>query len=320
MIYAGVDVGGMSIKCCLATEKGEILLKDSFATKEGITCAEMAEQTACFIKALAEKQGIKVSEIAAVGMGTPGTVDDKKGVIVYSNNIKLERAPIVKEMKKHLSCPVFVGNDANVAALGEALFGAAKGCSDVLLVTLGTGIGTGIVANGRMITGKGGAGAEGGHSVIRINGEPCTCGNRGCFEAYGSASALLRQTDRMALRRPDSLLASLWKEKGKSGVVPFDAAKAGDKAGIAVVRAYVNYVVQGLVGLVNIFRPDVVLIGGGISNQGDYFIKKVSRKLNRLVYGAGINPKVKVKAAELKNDAGLLGAVALAVEGARSSC
>ena len=318
MIYAGVDVGGMSIKCCLATAQGEILVKDSFVTKDGISCAEMAEETASFLKKLAAKAGIEEKEIAAVGMGTPGTVDGKKGVIVYSNNIRLEHAPIVKEMKKHLSCPVFVENDANVAALGEAVFGAAKGLSNVVLVTLGTGVGTGIVANGQMITGMGGAGAEGGHIVIKMGGEKCTCGNSGCFEAYASATALLRQTDKMALRHPDSLLAKLWEEKGRVGIVPFDAAKAGDRAGLSVVRTYVKYVAQGLAGLVNIFRPDVVLIGGGVSNQGDYFIKKVSRRLNRIVYGAGVNPRVKVKAAELKNDAGLLGAVALAIKGERA--
>ena len=318
MIYAGVDVGGMSIKCCLATEDGRILVKDSFVTKEGITCAEMAESTASCIKSLAEKAGVALSDIAAVGMGTPGTVDGKKGEIVYSNNIKLEHAPIVKDMQRYLSCPVYVGNDANAAALGEAVFGAAKGLSDVVLVTLGTGVGTGVIANGRMITGKGGAGAEGGHIVIRMKGEKCSCGNRGCFEAYASASALLRQTEAAVMRHPDSLLAKLWRENGRSGIVPFDAAKAGDKAGVKVIRDYVSYVAQGLAGLVNIFRPDVVLIGGGISNQGDYFIKKVSRKMNAIIYGAGVNPKVKVKAAELKNDAGLLGALALAVKGAHA--
>ena len=318
MIYAGVDVGGMSIKCCLATEKGEILAKGSFVTRKDLTCADMAKETAECIFSLAEKNGIDRAEIKAVGMGAPGTVDGKKGVIVYSNNIKLDHAPIVRDLKAYFSCPIFVENDANAAALGEAVFGAAKGLPDVVLITIGTGIGTGIIVNGQIITGRGGAGAEGGHSVIKIGGEPCSCGNRGCFEAYASATALLRQTERMVERRPDSLLASLWKEKGRSGIVPFDAAKAGDKAGIAVIRNYVNYVAYGLAGLVNIFRPDVVLIGGGVSNQGDYFIKKVSRRLNRIVFGAGINPRVKVKAAELRNDAGLLGAVALAVKGERA--
>ena len=315
MIYAGVDVGGMSIKCGLVTEKGEILIKDSFKTQKNITCEGMAKQTSEFLFALAKKAGVTPEEIAAVGMGIPGTVDASKGMIVYSNNIKLEHAPIVRDMKAYFSCPVFVDNDANAAALGEVVFGAAKGLSDVVLVTLGTGVGTGIVVNGKIITGKGGAGAEGGHVVIRMGGEPCTCGNRGCFEAYASASALLRQTARQVERHPDSLLASLWKEKGESGIVPFEAAKAGDKVGTKVVRDYVNYTACGLAGLVNIFRPDVVLIGGGISNQGDYFIKKVSRRLNGIVFGKGLNPRVKVKAAMLKNDAGLLGAVALAVKG-----
>lgn len=317
MIYAGVDVGGMSIKCCLANESGEILVKDSFKTKPGITSAEMGEEIALFVKKLASEIGVQESEIAAIGMGTPGTVDGKKGVIAYSNNIKLENAPIVSDVKKHIDCPVFVENDANAAALGEAVFGAAKGLSDVLLITLGTGVGTGIVANGKMITGKGGSGAEGGHIVIKMGGEKCSCGNRGCFEAYASASALLRQTAKMVARRPDSLLARLWAEKGESGIVPFDAAKADDAAGKKVVRDYVSYVAQGIAGLVNVFRPDVVLIGGGVSNQGDYLIKKVSRKVNSIVYGAGINPKVIVKAAALKNDAGLLGAVALAVRGVK---
>ena len=315
MIYAGVDVGGMSIKCCLATEKGEILAKDSFKTEKDLTCAGMAEQTAACIKSLAAKAQVAESEIVAVGMGIPGTVDGKKGMIVYCNNIRMDHAPIVKEMKKHFACPVYVENDANAAAVGEAVFGAAKGLNDVLLVTLGTGVGTGIIVNGRMITGKGGTGAEGGHSMIRMNGEPCTCGNRGCYEAYASATALLRQTERMVQRRPDSLLARLWAEQGRSGRVPFDAAKAGDPAGLKVVRDYVKYVAAGLQGMVNIFRPDVVLIGGGISNQGDYFISRVSRRLNRIVFGAGVNPRVKVRAAELRNDAGLLGAVALAMRG-----
>ena len=173
MIYAGVDVGGMSIKCCLATEEGTILVKNSFVTKEGLTCAEMALSISSFIKELAKMAGIPENEIAAVGMGTPGTVDGKKGEIVFSNNIKLEHAPIIKEMKKYLSCPIYITNDANAAALGEATFGAAKGLSDVLLVTLGTGVGTGIIANGRMITGLGGAGAEGGHMVLRLKGEKC---------------------------------------------------------------------------------------------------------------------------------------------------
>ena len=318
MIYAGVDVGGMSIKCCLAKESGEILVKDSFKTQKGITCAEMGEQIASFLKELASKIGVSESEIAAVGIGTPGTVDGKKGVIVYSNNIVLENAPIVAEVKKHLNVPVFVENDANAAALGEAEFGAAKGLSDVVLITLGTGVGAGIIANGQMITGKGGAGAEGGHMVIKMGGENCTCGNRGCFEAYASATALLRQTAKEVERRPDSLLAKLWKEKGESGIVPFDAAKAGDPAGKKVIRNYVSYVAQGVASLANIFRPDVFLIGGGISNQGDYFIKKVSRKVNSLVYGAGKNGKVVVKAAALKNDAGLLGALALAIHGVRA--
>jgi len=318
MIYAGVDVGGMSIKCCLADEKGTILVKDSFQTKKGITSAEMGESIAFFLKGLASRIGITEKDILSVGIGTPGTVDGKKGIIVYSNNIKLERAPIVADVKKYLDCPVFVENDANAAALGEVIFGAAKGKENVLLVTLGTGVGTGIVANGVMITGKGGAGAEGGHIVLKMGGERCTCGNRGCFESYASATALLRQTDRVVSRHPDSLLAKMWQEKGRQGIVPFDAAKAGDKAGLKVIRDYVGYVAQGLASLVNIFRPDVVLIGGGISNQGEYFIKKVSRKMNSLVFGHEVNPKVKVKAAELLNDAGLYGALALALQGTRA--
>ncbi|MBQ9370283.1 MAG: ROK family protein [Clostridia bacterium] len=318
MIYAGVDVGGMSIKCCLATKEGEILVKDSFKTKEGITCVEMAEQISSFLKELAARIGVSFDEVASIGIGTPGTVDGKKGVIVYSNNIKLERAPIVADMKKFVSCPVFVENDANAAALGEVLFGAAKGAENALLITLGTGVGTGIIANGKMITGKGGAGAEGGHMRLKLGGEPCSCGNKGCYEAYASATALLRQTARVAARRPDSLLAKMWQEKGPSGIVPFDAAKAGDKAGVKVIRDYVNYVAQGLASLVNVFRPDVVLIGGGISNQGDYFIKKVSRRMNALLYGAGVNPRTKVKAAGLLNDAGLYGALALALQGERA--
>lgn len=181
-----------------------------------------------------------------------------------------------------------------------------------MFVTLGTGVGTGIIVNGVLLEGKGGAGAEGGHTCLKIGGEPCSCGKRGCWEAYASATALIRQTTRAMEKNPSSLMHKFAAEEGKvSGKTAFLAAKAGDKAGQAVVDAYVKYVAEGIISMVNLFRPDCVLIGGGVSNEGDYFMKRVQRRVNRFSYGGKRNPRVEVRKAELKNDAGILGAVAL---------
>ncbi len=312
MYYIGIDVGGMSIKGGLVDENGVVYAKKSIVTNANAHYSEIVKDIAGLCEALVAEKGLTVKDVTAVGMGIPGTINSKTGVITYANNINFEKVPIVKEFRKHIDVPTFIGNDANVAALGEQRFGAGKGYKDVVVVTLGTGIGTGIVVDGKLMEGKMGAGAEGGHIGIKIGGEMCSCGKRGCWEAYASASALIRQTKRAIDKHPESLMVKFAEEEGKvSGKTAFLAAREDDAVGKAVVNAYIRYVAEGIISHVNLFRPDVVLIGGGISNEGDYLMERIQRRVNRYAYGGHRNPRVLVRKAELKNDAGMLGAVAL---------
>lgn len=312
MYYIGIDIGGMSIKGGLTDETGKILVKDSITTKPDNPYPETVKDIAELCDKLMQKAGIDASKLSGVGMGIPGTINSKKGVITYSNNIKFENVPIVKEFRKHLDVPTYIGNDANCAALGEVVFGQSKGYKDAILITLGTGVGSGIIIDGNIFEGKDGAGAEAGHMGIQINGERCTCGKKGCWEAYASAAALVRQTKRAMQKHPQSLMHQIAAENGKvSGRTAFKAARENDRAGVSVVNKYVKYVSEGLISLVNIFRPEILLIGGGVSNEGEYFIKKLQRQVSMYSYGGKRNPYVKVVKASLLNDAGLLGAVAL---------
>ena len=315
MYYIGIDVGGMSIKAGIVDETGKLYIKDSVPTLPERHYSEIVADMAALCKKIAADLGIAIGEIVGVGMGIPGTINSKAGVITYSNNINFEKLPVVKEFQKHRNCPVYINNDANAAALGEAKFGSGKGSRDVVFVTLGTGVGTGIITEGILLEGKMGAGAEGGHIALKMGGELCSCGKRGCWEAYASASALIRQTRKAMESHPDSLMNEEAAKEGKvSGRTAFNAAKRGDNVAKKVVDNYIKYVAEGIISMVNLFRPDYVLIGGGISNEGDWLMQKIQRRVNRYSFGGHRNPKVYVRKAVLGNDAGIYGAAALAMK------
>lgn len=312
--YLGIDIGGMSIKCGLAGADGNVVFQKAIVTNPWqdyqITVKEMADLCADVVKSA----GATMADVVACGMGIPGTIDAERGVITYSNNINFHNVPIVEEFRKHLDIPTFIGNDANLATLGEMMFGSAKGSKDIIFVTLGTGVGTGIIVDGKMIIGKGGAGAEGGHITLKFGGEPCSCGRRGCWEAYASATALIRQTKRAIEKNPESLLKAVAEEQGSvSGKTAFEAASRGDGIARNVINMYVKYVAEGLISLINIFRPECIVIGGGISNTGDAFFEALQKRVDHYSYGGTTCPKVSVRRAALKNDAGILGGVALAL-------
>ena len=313
--FIGIDIGGMSIKCGLVNQSGQILKWDSIVTIPQQDYTLTVKDICDLINKVVGDFGITLDDVSAVGMGIPGTVDAKRGVITYCNNINFRNTPIVEEMKKHLSLPVFIGNDANLAALGEVKFGSAKGEADVVFVTLGTGVGTGIIVDGKMIIGRNGAGAEGGHIVIKKGGLQCSCGQKGCWEAYASATALQKMAAKELEKHPESLIAGLAKKEGKvSGKAVFDAAKMGDRLAKRLVKRYTENVSSGLVSLVNIFRPSCIIIGGGISNAGDGFFKPIQDYVSKNSYGRETCPRVEVRSATLKNDAGILGGVALAMD------
>lgn len=312
MKYIGIDIGGMSIKGGVVDEKGNILCRKSITTLPTKADDEIVSDIAGLIEDIVSENGLDKKDVCGVGIGCPGSVYDEKGIVRYSCNINFRNTPMVKMLVEKTGIEnIKISNDANCAALGETVFGAGQGAKNAVMVTLGTGVGTGIVVDGKLLTGNRSAGAEGGHIQINMGGAVCGCQKRGHYEAYASATALMNQVLKACEKHPESALAKAVEKQGISGKVVFDVAKQGDKVAIATVKRYIKYVGTGLVTFANIFFPEVIIIGGGISYQGDYIIKPLQRYVSRNVYGSKYNPKIKVVAATLKNDAGIIGAAAL---------
>lgn len=314
-MYIGIDIGGTGIKAGLVDDKYNIVIKDSVPTPR-----ERYENLLDAIVSLAEKVvadgGYKMSDIESVGIGCPGSVDDKKGVVTYANNFDFTYMPLVPDLTERIGLPIYIGNDANCAALGEFFALEDESIQNFVAITLGTGVGGGVVVNRKLFTGFNGAAGELGHILLKMDGEPCSCGRTGCWEAYASATALIRDTERAAEKNPDSLLAKLVSENGgkANGKIPFDAAKSGDEAGKAVVDNYIKYVAEGIVNVFNIFQPEVVVVGGGISKQGESLVKPIREYVKKYAYGSqeGV-PLGDVRLAKLGNDAGILGAALLGI-------
>lgn len=308
----GIDIGGMTIKGGVVDDNGNILLKKVITTVPEKEDSLIVEDIACLINELiADFDG----KIDGIGIGCPGSIYDEKGVVRYSCNINFRNTPMVSKLcQKTGIANIKISNDANCAALGETYYGAGQGAKNSVMITLGTGVGTGIVVDGKLLTGNKSAGAEGGHMIIRINGEKCGCGKKGCYEAYASATALMRQISNACVKCHDGLLASEVAKLGLNGQVVFDCAAKGDKTAIKTVKQYIKYVGIGLVNFASIFAPEVIIVGGGVSNQGDNLIKPLQRYVSRNLYGSMYNPKVKVVSATLKNDAGIIGAATLCLK------
>ncbi len=312
--YAGLDLGGTFVKGGIVDEKGNIIVADKIPTGKEREYCEIAEDMANLVKTLTKKAGLSIEDIVAVGIGSPGTIDSKNGVIYYSNNIAWSNVPLCKEIEKNLGKKAYVTNDANAAALGESWVGAGKKYNSIVFITLGTGVGGGVIIDGKLFEGYRSAGAELGHAVIKMGGEKCTCGRRGCFEAYASATALIRQTKAAMLKNRSS---KLWQVVGGDiekveGKTVFDAL--GDKTADKVLANYVKYLSEGLCNIINEFRPEAIVLGGGVCGAGDTLLKPLKRKINRNVYGGVKYAPVKVEIASLGNDAGLVGAVKYAID------
>lgn len=311
MYYLGIDIGGMSVKCGLVNSGGVILARETIPTTIEDTEKFMSEVVElCFKTAAVGK--VEWKDVISVGAAIPGTIHE--GFIPYSNNLKWEKFDFGNILSAHLNKPVFCGNDANLACLAEQMFGAGKGISDVTLVTLGTGVGTGIVVDGKMLLGNRSAGAEGGHTVIVKGGRKCNCGRRGCWEAYASASALLKDVKSAIRKNPASVLATE-AECGVSGKTVFSAVRKGCPVARKVLDGYIEYISEGLTNLVAVFRPKCLLIGGGVSAQTELLIEPLEELVNKKAYGGSRNPHVSVKGACFGNDAGIIGAACVAMQG-----
>ena len=306
-MYIGIDLGGTNIAAGIVDESGKIICKESLPTLRERGNDAIVADMARICEILVEKSGLLMSDIKAVGIGCPGTVDNERGVVVYSNNIVMEDYPLVAKFREYIDLPVNIENDANAAAFGEYISTASDKKSFVL-ITLGTGVGGGIILDGKLWRGFNGAGAELGHTSIVMNGAPCTCGRRGCFEAYASVTALISQTKSAMAENPDSLMNKIAAENGKvNGRTSFDCARMGDSAAIAVRDKYIEYIAEGVVNIINTLQPEVFVIGGGISREGDTILTP----LKQIVYKNDFNkymPKTEIRMAKLFGDAGIVGA------------
>lgn len=313
MYYVGIDLGGTNIKTGIVNEQGKIIAKSSIPTKGDRTADEVAFDMSFEVLNLVKSHGISMDELVGVGIGSPGAINSGAGIVDYSPNLGWYNVPIAELILKRVKKPVKVSNDANVAALGETLFGVGKGYKDTILITLGTGVGGGIVLGGKLFEGNESKGAELGHEVIVVNGEPCACGRRGCFEAYSSATALIRETKEAMLRDRGS---KMWDFVGGDidkvdGRTAFETEKQGDASAQLVVDNYVLYLSEGLLNLCNIFRPQAIMLGGGVCAQGDNLLNRLKKRMQAMHYGYQGTPPVNLLIASLGNDAGIIGAAAL---------
>ena len=306
-MYIGIDLGGTNIAIGIVDEKGKIIVQGSTPTLSPRSYTEIVKDMVTLCEKLTAEAGISMNDIKAVGIGTPGSVDYEKGSVAYSNNLKFNDAPLRDEFQKYYNIPVVLENDANSAAYGEYI--ANGGDAGVFLaITLGTGVGGGIILDKKIFRGANGAGGELGHFTLVHNGALCSCGKKGCWEAYASVTALINQTKVAIEKHPESLMKSLAEENGHvSGRTAFDAAKKGDPAAKEVVDKYIEYVADGLVSIVNIFQPDKIVVSGGISKEGDYLLDPVREYVKKYDYNK-LFKRTEIETATLYNDAGIIGA------------
>ena len=261
-----------------------------------------------------EEAGYRMEDVSSIGIGSPGTPDVVEKRVIYTNNIvNFVDVNLEKELQKYFpGMAVYVENDANAAAYGEILAGAAKEFSSAVVVTLGTGVGGGVIIDNKIYAGFNHAGSEVGHMVIIKDGVPCTCGRKGCFEVYASATALIRETAEMIEKYPDSIIHEMIDRNPENinGKTAFDAAEKGDAAGGEIIKQYVEYLGTGVSNLINIFQPEAIVIGGGISKQGENLLVPLREYVKKNCYTHGV-PESKIMTAKLGNDAGIIGAAML---------
>ena len=310
--YIGIDLGGTNIVAGVVDEEYNIIAKASTKTNCPRPEKEIADDMARMALEAVKNANLTIDQIEWIGVGTPGIANSETGIIEYSNNLGFKNTPMVKYIQETIDKPVFIENDANAAAYGEFVAGAAKGAKNAVCITLGTGVGGGIIIDGKIYSGSNFAGAEIGHTVIEVDGAQCSCGRKGCFEAYSSATGLIRMTKEAIAEHPDCIMAQSEKEKGKvTARTSFDCMRAGDKYAKAVVDKYIKYLAAGITNTINIFQPDILCIGGGVCNEGDPLLLPMKELVAKEVYTRNSPKNTEIVIAKLGNDAGIIGAAFL---------
>ena len=308
--YIGIDLGGTFIKGGIVDDGGRIIIKDKIPTESGKGAEAVIDNMIRLCHTLLSLAKMTVADVQGVGVGIPGMVDSQMGAVIFAANLGWKNIPLGELMNKALGLRVKLTNDANAAALGEIRFGGGKRRNNAVMLTLGTGIGGGVIIDGRIFEGNRSAGAELGHEVIVAGGEPCACGRQGCLEAYASATALIRDTRRAMQAHPESKMWAVGSLDAVDGKTAF-TYKDTDPVAASVVANYIEKLGIGITNYANIFRPEVIILGGGVCAEGDRLILPLREFLNREIYAGSCGPAVELVTASLGNDAGLLGAAAL---------
>lgn len=314
MYRIGVDLGGTNIVVGIIDENNKIVAKASRKTNAPRAAEGIFDDMADAVKEAMSQIHITNDDIISVGVGTPGSVNKGDELIEFANNLGFDNVPAYKLLRDRIGITkVYFDNDANCAALGEAVAGCGKGVKDFIMITLGTGVGSGIIVNGKLVTGVNYAAGEMGHSVLVYDGLQCNCGRRGCWEKYSSATALISQTKEAMRKNYNSLM---WDIVGNditkvNGRTAFDAMRKGDATAQSVVNNYVHMLSCGIGNIINIFQPDMVCVGGGVGNEKENLLGPVRKLLKSEVYSIHAKKQTQLVAAELGNDAGIIGAALL---------
>ena len=313
MAKIGIDLGGTNIAVGIVGDDNRMIVKDSVPTNIPRSAEAIADDIVSLSRRLVSRAGLEWNEIEWAGLGTPGTVNCETGVIEYANNLYFREVPMRRCLEDRMGLRVYLENDANAAAYGEFVAGAAKGSHSAVVITLGTGVGSGIILGGKILHGFNFAGGEAGHMVIVAGGRECTCGRRGCWEAYASATGLITSTREAMLADKAS---KMWELTGGelsavNGKTAFDALRAGDETGKKVVDQYIWYLACGLINIVNLFQPEVLCIGGGICKEGDTLLRPLADILKKEHYSHYTIRQSRLCVATLGNDAGIIGAALL---------
>ena len=314
MFRIGIDLGGTNIAAGLVDENYEIVRKKSVPTGADRAGEFIVADMAKLCLDLCAEHGIGLSDVAAIGIATPGVANVDTGVVEYANNLHFKMFPLAELLGDKLGfANIKIANDANAAAWGEAVAGAAKGTTNSIMITLGTGVGGGIIIDNKIFTGFNYAGAELGHIVIQVDGAPCSCGRNGCWEAYSSATALIRMTkEKIDECRATGRASMMLDAPRVSGRTACDCMRAGDEAAKEVYDKYIKYLASGLATIINIFQPEVISLGGGVSNEGQCLIDALLPIVRQEAYGGGVVEKLpQLRIAKLGNDAGIVGAALL---------
>ncbi len=308
-MYIGIDLGGTNIKGGIVSGSGEIIHKEMIPTGAGRAPSEIIKDIAGLINKMLNSKNVNISDVKSIGIGTPGTCDAKAGIVICASNIGFYNVNMREELKKYFpSTPIFVENDANCAALGEYSV-LTEDIDNMVFITLGTGVGGGIIINKQLYVGKNGTAAEVGHMIIDVDGEECGCGTRGCWEKYASVTALINQTSEYCAKHPESELAKA-SEYGISGRTAFELAKRGDEGAKSVVDKWIRYVSTGIISIINMLQPEILMIGGAISKEGEYLIGPIKEYQKSNTYSQ-VKDCTRIVVASLGNDAGLIGSAFL---------